>query len=125
MPNASSRGMFAASVEYGPSFVLIACSGPATAAEICGALAFGAEIARRDGRTLFLFDLLAVDFEGTAQERQEMGRYAAAVMGTVRRLSVAVSPANLTHEAEHAARKAGLDICSFTSLPEAIEWLTA
>src|SRR5688572_19898405 len=64
-----SKGMFTVSVEYGPSMVLIACSGPATVTEICGALWFGGEIARRDKRPRFLFDLLAVEFDGTDEDR--------------------------------------------------------
>jgi hypothetical protein len=115
--------MFTVSVDYGPSFVLIACAGPATVAEICGALAFGAEIARREGRLRFLFDLLAVDFDGTAEDRKEMGLFAASLLGQITRIAVVLTSAANTGEGERSAREAGLELRNFTSLFEAIEWM--
>ena len=117
--------MFTVSVDYSPSFVLVACAGPATVAEICGALAFGAEIARREGRLQFLFDLLAVDFDGTPEERREMGLFAASLLGQVKQMAVVLTEAANTREGERSAREAGLDLRNFTSLPEAMEWMAA
>jgi hypothetical protein len=117
--------MFTVSVDYGPSFVLVACAGPATVAEICGAVAFGAEIARREGRLRFVFDMLAVDFDGTPADRREMGLFAASCLGQIKRLAVVVTAADNTGEGARSAREAGLDLCNFSSLPEAMEWMNA
>ena len=117
--------MFTVSVDYGPSFVLVACAGPATVTEICGALAFGAEIARREGRLQFLFDLLAVEFDGTPEDRREMGLFAASLLGQVKRMAVVLTAGANTGEGARSAREAGLDLCNFTSLPEAMEWMSA
>ena len=125
MALANSRGMFSVSVEYGPTQVLIACVGPATVAEMCGALAFGGEIAKRAGRPQFVFDLLAVDFRGTSQDRQEMGRFAATMLAGMKRIAVVVAAAQYTGEGERAAREAGLAIRNFDDLNSAIGWLDA
>ncbi|TFZ05503.1 hypothetical protein EZ313_02190 [Ramlibacter henchirensis] len=117
--------MFTVSVEYGPSMVLIACSGPATATEICSALWFGGEIARRAKRPQFLFDLLAVDFEGTDGDREEIGLVAASLLGRVDRVAVVLSAAQNTGVGERFARESGLKLCNFESLAPAIDWLTA
>ena len=118
-----SHGMFTVSVNYVPSTVLVACSGSAGVAEICAALAFGGEIARRAGHGHFIFDLLAVDFQGTTEERQAMGRYAASQMHGVQRLAVVLPREIHTGEGEAAAREAGLDLRNFHSLQDGMEWL--
>jgi hypothetical protein len=125
MTHQSLPGMFTVSVNYGPSMVLIACSGPATVREICGALMLGSELARRAKRPRFLFDLLAVDFAGDDADREEMGRVAATLLGEVERTAVVLSAAQNTGVGARVAREAGLELCNFESLPAAIEWLTA
>lgn len=124
MTNASSKGMFNASVAYGPSMVLIACSGPATVVEICSALSFGGEIARRARRPWFLFDLLAVEFDGTPQDREEIGRVAAGFLRGVDRIAVVLTAATNTGDGERTARQCGLDVRNFETLTGAIGWLT-
>lgn len=125
MSQQTSRGMFTVSVEYGPSMALIACSGPATVTEICSALWFGAEIARRAARPRFLFDLLAVDFHGSDQDREEIGLVAASLLGQVDRIAVVLSAAQNTGVGERFARRGGVELCNFESLAPAIDWLTA
>jgi hypothetical protein len=123
MTQGAPMGMFTASVSYGPSMVLIACSGPATVVEICSALAFGAEVSRRVKRPLFLFDLLTVEFQGTEEDRLEMGSAAARLLQGVERVAVVLRPEQNTHVGERQAQREGLDICNFESLAGAIEWL--
>jgi hypothetical protein len=119
----SSKGMFTVSVAYGPSMALVACSGPATATEICGAVAFGAEVARRTERPRFLFDLLAVDFHGTDQDRKDMGRTAAALLGGLDRIAVVLTASQNNGVGERAANEAGAVLCNFENLTEAMDWL--
>ncbi|MEJ6022056.1 Bug family tripartite tricarboxylate transporter substrate binding protein [Ramlibacter sp. PS4R-6] len=125
VPRSNSKGLFAVSVSYGPSMVLIACSGPATVLEICGALTFGAEVSRRSMRPLFLFDLLAVDFDGTDADRVEMGHVAAGLLHAVDRIAVVLKEEQNTHLGERQAQQEGLRIRNFENLPDAIEWLSS
>ena len=120
-----SRGMFAVSVEYGPTMALIACTGPATVAEICSALWFGGEIARRAERPKFLFDLLAVDFDGTDEDREEIGLVAASLLAGVDRIAVVLPATENTGVGERFARECGLKLCNFENLQAAMDWLDA
>jgi hypothetical protein len=121
----SSKGMFTVSVAYGPSMALVACSGPATATEICGAVAMSAEVARRTARPRFLFDFLAVDFKGTDQDRKEMGKTAASLLAGLDRIAVVLTSAQNTGVGERAANEAGAVLCNFENLTEAMDWLNA
>ena len=123
MVHHNSKGMFTVSVAYGPKMVLIACSGPATVTEICSALTLGAEVARRTERPRLLFDLLAVDFHGTDQDRKEMGTVAASLLKSLDRVAVVLTAAQNTGVGERAAHEAGLVLCNFETLDEAIGWL--
>ncbi len=123
MVNAVSRGMFIVSVAYGPSMVLITCTGHATAMEICSAVLFGGEIARRSKRPQFLFDLLAVTFEGDDEDRREMGRTAASQLVGVDRIAVVLPAASNTGVGERLARGEGLELRNFGRLDAAIAWL--
>jgi hypothetical protein len=118
-----SMGMFSVSAEYVPTTALITCSGPAGRIEICAALAFGGEIARLAGHVHFLFDLLAVDFEGSTEERLAMGRYAATQLAGVERVAVVLTPEVHTGEGEQAARVSGIDLRNFHSLQDGLDWL--
>lgn len=123
MTQGVSMGMFTASVSYGPSMVLIACSGPATVVEICSALAFGAEVSRRAKRPLFLFDLLTVEFQGTDEDRREMGSAAARLLREVERVAVVLPRDQNTQVGARQAQREGLHICNFENLEGALEWL--
>jgi hypothetical protein len=125
MPDRLSRGMFTVSVAYGSAFVMIAASGEAGVPEICGALALGGEIAGRSGKPRFVFDLLAVEFDGSISERQEIGRFAATLLRHVQKIAVVLSPETHTGAGEKAAQEAGLNLRNFASLPEALDWLAA
>ena len=119
----ASRSMFTVSVSYGSTQILIAASGLATSTEICGALAFGGEIAKRTGQHQFLFDLLAVDFEGSVADRQEMGRFAATMLGSVSRIAVVLPRHVNTGDGERAAREMGLELKNFETLDAGLAWL--
>jgi hypothetical protein len=120
------NGMFTSSVSYGPATVFVTCVGPATVVEICGTLALGGEIARRSQCHKFLFDLLAVEFTGTDDEREEMGRFAATSLGgVVDRIAVVLPTAQNNGVGVRVAQRAGLEIRNFGGLSEAMEWLAS
>jgi hypothetical protein len=116
--------MFSVSAEYVPTTVLITCSGAAGRTEICAALAFGGQIALASGRAHFLFDMLAVDFEGTTEDRLAMGRYAATQLAGVERIAVVLTPEVHTGEGEQAARQGGIDLRNFHELHDGLDWLS-
>jgi hypothetical protein len=115
--------MFSVSVTHGCGQVLISAVGPARCGEICSAVAFAAETARRSGLSQFLFDLLAVDFFGTVEDREEMGRFVASSLAHVRRVAVVLADKDNTGDGARAARAAGLDLQNFATIAEALEWL--
>jgi len=125
MADSSPKGMFTVSVGYGPTLALITCSGQATVTEICSSLWFGGEVARRSRRPRFLFDLLGVDFQGTDQDRQEIGLVAASLLADVERIAVVLRADQNTGVGERFARECGLQLRNFESLAPAIDWLSA
>lgn len=125
MNNQVFGGMFTVSVVYAPKSTLIACTGRAGQGEIGATLAFGGELARRRGHTGFVIDLLAMEFEGTQQEKEELGRYGAAQLAGIERVAVVLAPANDSGVGARAARSEGLQLRTFQHVEQALVWLSS
>jgi hypothetical protein len=123
IPQPAQKGIFTLSVAYGASTVLITCSGKATLSELCGAVWFGSEIARRTMLPDFLFDFRTIRFHGTDEDREELGLFAASLLGEVDRVAVVLSPAENFGTGERVAREAGLKLCNFEDFQQAVDWL--
>jgi hypothetical protein len=117
------KGAFTMSVTYGPSTALITCSGPASVSELCGTVWFGSEIARRTKLPNFLFDFQAIKFQGTDEDREELGLIAASLLAEADRIAVVLSPSENYGTGERVAREAGLKLCNFENFQEAVNWL--
>lgn len=115
--------VFSLSVKYAPATALITCAGPATVVELCSAVWFGSEISRRTRHPHFLFDFRAIKFNGTDEDREELGLFAASLLNQVDRIAVVLSPSENFGTGERVAREAGLGLCNFEDVDEAIDWL--
>ena len=113
---------FNVSVHHGVSYLVLVLSGIADAADLEGAIAFGAQIARRHAYLRLLLDFMAVEFDGSDDDRTEVGQFAAGALAMLERVSVAVSEWQYNGTMEEVARSAGLNVKAFTSLEPAIEW---
>jgi hypothetical protein len=122
MAHRSPKGMFTVSLQYGPKIALIACSGPATVAEIHSTLCFAGEIARRSAHPRILFDLLALRFEGPPAQCDEMEIVAPHLKGVVDRIAVVMPPELNLFDCARSARSP-LNVHFFGDLPDAFKWL--
>jgi hypothetical protein len=77
------------------------------------------------GTTRVLLDLSEVTGDPPDLDRYDLGRQAAAILGHVQRVAVVLGPAiRYTGFAVDVAQNRGLDLRSFRSEQEALDWLT-
>ena len=107
-----------------PEFTSAKVSGPATLADFVAFIAeFGAET-HRHGDKRVLVDLLEVQNEFKFTDHFQIGEAAARELKHLERLASVVPAGQITHTSEKVAVKQGLRLRVFTSMSEAIRWLS-
>ncbi len=107
-----------------PEFTSVKVSGPATLPEFVAFIAeFGAE-SHRHGDKRVLVDLLEVQNRFRFTDHFQIGEAAARELKHLERLASIVPASQITRTSEKVAVKHGLQLRVFTSMTEAIRWLS-
>ena len=107
-----------------PEFTSVKISGCATLADLVGFIAEFGDETRRHGDKRVLVDLLDVQNNFKFTDHFRIGEAAARDLGHLQRLASIVPAAQITHTSEKVAVKQGLQLRVFTSMTDAIRWLS-
>lgn len=113
---------FTVVVEHG-AFLTVRASGPALLADLCGLFDLVAQTAERQNHRRALMDLQAVDIDFGFTDHLQLGAHAAQSLRNLERVASVVAERYRTGTSEKAAQKLGLQLRTFTSLPEGLAWL--
>ena len=107
-----------------PEFTSVKIAGPASLADFVAFIAELGEDTRSNGDTRVLVDLLGVENEFRFTDHFQIGEEAAKHLKHLERLASIVPENQITHTSEKVAVKKGLQLHVFTSMTDAIRWLT-
>jgi hypothetical protein len=107
-----------------PEFTSVKVSGPANLSEFLEFIAVFGEDSRAQGDRRVLVDLLDVENEFRFTDHFQIGEAAAKWLKHLERLASLVPAAQITRTSEKVALKQGLQLRVFTSMTEAIRWLS-
>ena len=116
---------FDVSVRRLPEFTSVTVTGPASLDAFVALITGMAAETRRRGDRRVLVDLLGVLGELKFTDHFQMGTQAAQHLRHLDKLASVVPPERITHTSEKVAVKQGFQLRVFTSLEEAVQWLTA
>jgi hypothetical protein len=105
-------------------FATLKVTGPATLTDFVAFIAELGEITRAHGDKRLLVDLLDVENEFRFTDHFLIGEEAARQLKHLERVASVVPEAEITHTSEKVAVKHGLQLQVFTSMKQAIAWLT-
>jgi hypothetical protein len=105
-------------------FTTLKVTGPATLGDFVSFIAELGEITRTHGDKRLLVDLLDVENEFRFTDHFLIGEEAARHLKHLERVASLVPEAEITHTSEKVAVKQGLQLQVFTSMKQAIAWLT-
>jgi hypothetical protein len=105
-------------------FATLKVTGPATLTDFVAFIAELGEITRAHGDKRLLVDLLDVENEFRFTDHFLIGEEAARQLKHLERVASVVPEAEITHTSEKVAVKQGLQLQVFTSMKQAIAWLT-
>jgi hypothetical protein len=108
-----------------PDFTSVKVSGAAALPDFLAFIAAFAEDSRRHGDRRVLVDLLDVVNEFKFTDHFQIGEAAAKHLKHLERLASLVPENQITRTSEKVAVKQGLQLRVFTSMTEAIRWLSA
>lgn len=107
-----------------PEFASVKISGPATLAAFVAFIAELGENTRRHADTRVLLDLLDVENDFRFTDHFQIGEAAARELKHLERIATIVLASQITRTSEKVAVKQGLQLRVFTSMTEAIRWLS-
>jgi len=116
---------FTATVHHGHEYLLVRGNGPALLGDLCGFIDLVATVS---GKCLYrraVLNLLDVEIALTFTEHLRLGAYAAERLRHLDRVASIVSVQNRKGTSEKAAQKMGLQLRTFTSIAQGLEWLGA
>lgn len=116
---------FDVTVRRQPDFTSVTVTGPASLDAFVDLITGMAAETRRRGDRRVLVDLLGVLGELKFTDHFQMGTQAAQHLRHLDKLASVVPPERITHTSEKVAVKQGFQLRVFTSLEEAVQWLTA
>lgn len=107
-----------------PEFTSVKIAGRAVLADFFGFIAEFGEESRRHGDKRVLVDLLEVENEFKFTDHFQIGEAAAKQLKHLERLASIVPADQITRTSEKVAIKQGLQLRVFTSMTEAVRWLS-
>lgn len=107
-----------------PEFTSVKIAGRAVLADFVRFIAEFSEESRRQGDRRVLVDLLDVENDFKFTDHFQIGEAAAKHLRHLERLASIVPASQLTRTSEKVALKQGLQLRVFTSMTEAIRWLS-
>ena len=107
-----------------PEFTSVKISGPAALADMLRITADFGEESRAHGDKRVLVDLLDVENNFKFTDHFQIGEAAAKQLKHLERLASIVPASQITRTSEKVALKQGLQLRVFTSMTEAIRWLS-
>ena len=114
---------FSLTVRDDGEYLLVAASGDAQLAHLCGLADLCARVARMKGHRLAMVDLLGVTPHLTFTEHLQLGAHCATALSDLRRVATVVPQLERKGTSEKAAQKHGLTLRTFTDVAEARLWL--
>jgi len=116
---------FTATVQHGPDYLLVKGCGPALLTDLCGFMDLAATVADKGRYRRAVLDLQGVEIALTFTEHLHLGAHAADRLRNLERVASIVSVQNRKGTSEKAAQKLGLQLRTFTSLDEGLQWVGA
>jgi hypothetical protein len=116
---------YTVTVHHGPQFLLVEGAGSATLADLCGSIDLVATIAAMSRARRALLNLLGVEIDFPLSVHLQLGMYAADKLRALERVASVVPPHRRTGSSERAAQKMGLQLRTFTTVAEGMEWIAA
>jgi hypothetical protein len=107
-----------------PEFTSVKISGPAVLSDMLRFAADFGEESRAYGDKRVLVDLLELENKFKFTDHFQIGEAAAKQLKHLERLASIVPASQITHTSEKVALKQGLQLRVFTSMTEAIRWLS-
>jgi hypothetical protein len=107
-----------------PEFTSVKISGPAVLSDMLRFAAGFGEESRAYGDKRVLVDLLELENKFKFTDHFQIGEAAAKQLKHLERLASIVPASQITHTSEKVALKQGLQLRVFTSMTEAIRWLS-
>jgi len=114
---------FAVAIAHERDHLAVSASGPAKLADVLGLIDLTATIAKMAGHRRVLLNMLHVEIAFAFTEHLQLGAYAAERLGAMERVASIVDPRLRIGTSEKAAQKMGLQLRTFTSLDEGVQWL--
>jgi hypothetical protein len=111
-------------VHHGP-FLHVVVTGQADLADFCSHMDFVGAAARQSGDRRALIDMLGVANNLSFTDHMSLGLHAAQVLGDLDRVATVVPEKLRVGTSEKAAQRGGLRLRTFTTIDDAIAWLTA
>lgn len=100
-------------------------AGPASLADLCGLADLLATVCARQGYRRALMNLLGVEIALSFTDHLQLGGYVAQQLNGMDRVASVVPQRYRTGTSEKAAQKAGLQLRTFTSLEEGLDWVAS
>jgi hypothetical protein len=113
-----------ATIQHQPDFVSIKITGPASLDDFVDLIATVGEQTRQRGDKRVLVDLLGVEGDMKFTEHFQLGSQAAQHLRHLDRMASVVPEDKITRTSEKVALKQGFQLRVFTSMSEAVEWLS-
>ena len=107
-----------------PACLVVRAEGKALPADLFMLVDFVAVAATEAARSAVVIDLLAVEIDFTFTEHFALGIYAAKMLHKLDRVASVVPERFRVGTSEKTAQKSGLRLRTFTSLAEAMGWLS-
>ena len=114
---------FTVTVDHSFDYLLVKASGPALLADLYGYMDLVASIATHVGNRCAVLDLQDVVIKLGFTDHLNLGVYASDRLRHLKRVASIVSAADRTGTSEKAAQQMGLQLKTFTSLEEGLEWI--
>jgi hypothetical protein len=114
---------FAVAIAHEQAHLLVSASGPASLPDILGLIDMAATIAGMAGYRRVLINLMQVEIGFAFTEHLQIGARAAEKLRGMERVASIVDPRFRIGTSEKAAQKMGLQLRTFTSLDEGMQWL--
>ena len=114
---------FTVTVDHSNEYLLVKATGPALLADLYGYMDLVATIAKNMGNRRAVLDLRDTEINLGFTDHLNLGVYASDRLRNLKRVASVVSPENRTGTSEKAAQQMGLQLKTFTSLEEGLEWI--
>lgn len=115
---------FQVSVHRLPEFTSVKVAGPASLENFVQLIANVGKVSRQRGDKRVLVDLLAVEGDLKFTDHFQMGEHVAEALAHLDKLASVVPEGKATHTTEKVALMKGVQLRVFTSMNDAIHWLS-